>query len=396
MIASSDSNSIFFKDLSGTYPNARNTLHATIKYSGKQTILYNQKFPKDHTVYLQFESDFADQLTLKAYSGLTEIESFTNAYVSSYGSGANIRYYTNFTIVLDSIYYEKQIWFKVTQTGSNPWTSEPIFTTNMTDPVTGKLDKLYRIVKYTNLSRMDSDLSSVFIDWLNIPSTGNYMDFFVEVIDNEPNDTDESEILEGSQSESMLSSVNFKGRIFKTGPIPEYMCDKIAVVSNLSVFTVNDIEYIKKGGTNRPPFGSSTLYQLDMKLTQKNAIAINVDALGAAVTPVTPPISGTPMYIGSVTSVAPDETEVKTITSQAAEKVDQTKVYTITDARFCFAYPTSFGALSSILDNAGDEIISGFNVTTLTFTIGADSISFDIYTLKSLTSVTSYSIQYKW
>ena len=133
-----------------------------------------------------------------------------------------------------------------------------------------------------------------------------------------------------------------------------------------------------------------------MKLTEKNTLGINVDSIGVSTPDTDPPISGTPMYIGSVTAAAPDETEVKTMTSATAVRANQTKVYTISGARFCFAYPTSFGALSSILDNAGDEIISGFNVTVLTFTIGADSISFDIYTLKNLTSVSSYSVQYKW
>jgi hypothetical protein len=253
-----------------------------------------------------------------------------------------------------------------------------------------------KYIKITNNDRIASDLDSRFIDWSALDSTGKYVDFFVEAQDIEPNDTDESEVLEGSQSKTILSAAFYSGRVLKTGPVPDYMCARLGMASSLDVFTVNGIEYIKSGGVEQAQFGGSTLYQVSMKLTQKNAIGINVDSLGATVTPITPPISGTPMYIGSVTSAAPNETEVKTITSATASKVNQTKVYTITDARFCFAYPTSFGALSSILDNAGDEIITGFNVTVLTFTIGADSISFDIYTLKNLTTVTSYSVQYKW
>jgi hypothetical protein len=102
------------------------------------------------------------------------------------------------------------------------------------------------------------------------------------------------------------------------------------------------------------------------------------------------------MYLGSVTSAAPAEAEVKLIASVTASKTNQTKVYTIADARFCFAYPASFGALTSILDTIGDEIISGFNIQTLNFTIGADTISFKVYTLKSLTSVTGYTVQFKF
>ena len=133
-----------------------------------------------------------------------------------------------------------------------------------------------------------------------------------------------------------------------------------------------------------------------MKLTQKNAIGINVDNIGVAEGGTTPPIAGTPMYVGSVASSAPDETEVKLIASVAAIKADQTKIYTMANARFCFAYPTSFGALSSILDNIGDEIISGFNVIYLDFTIGADTINYTICTLKSQATVTAFTVQFKF
>lgn len=395
MIASSILNPITFKSVptSNTYPNMWNTLHADRKQAGALVKPYNQKFQKDHVVYLQFESDIADSITLKSYNSITraEVESFTGAYSTHYGTTDN-RYYTNFVVTLDSPYYEKQIYFKATQ-GSDVLTSEPIFTTDLSDLI---LRGIMKYIKITNNDRIASDLDSRFIDWSALTSTGKYVDFFVEAQDMEPNDTDESEVLEGSQRKTILSAAFYSGRVLKTGPVPDYMCARLGMASSLDMFTVNGIEYIKSGGVEQSQFGGSTLYQVSMKLTQKNAIGINVDSLGESVTPITPPISGTPMYVGSVTSAAPNEAEVKIITSVVASKVNQTKVYTITDARFCFAYPTSFGALTSILDNAGDEIITGFAVQTLTFTIGADSISFNIYTLKNLTTVTSYSVQYKW
>ena len=397
MIASSKLNPITFKDLSGDYPNEGNTLHNDLKYPGKMSKPYYQLFQKNHVVYLQFESDLPDSLNLKAYHGTTEIESFTGAYTEPpLGTGSNIRYYTNFVVTLDTVYHDKIVSFVLTQTGSNPWTSEPIKTIELNDPITGKLDKRYRHVKYTNFARLDADVSSVFINWWILASTGYYMDFFVEAIDNKPNNKDESEVLEGSQSNTVISSVNYKGRVFETGPIPEYMIDRLALVSNLDVFVINDIQYIKSGGHEPEPFGGSTLYQLSMKLTQKNAIGINVDSLGVGSGSIIPPVSGTPMYVGSVTSAVPNETEVKLITSVAATKTNQTKVYTITNSRFCFAYPASFGSLTSILDNIGDEIISGFAIQTVNFTIGANTINFKIYTLKSPVTVTSFTVQFKF
>ncbi|MBV5326143.1 MAG: hypothetical protein JZU65_00680 [Chlorobium sp.] len=391
MIASSILNSVTFKNLSGSYPNMWNRLHATRKQGNARVIPYAQKFQKDHVLYLQLESDIADAITLKSYCGTVEIESFTVAYESHYGTTDN-RYYTNFTVTLDADYYEKQVYFKATQ-GANTLTSEPIFITDLT----GLINRgIMKYVKYTNLDRIESDLDSRFIDWSVLPSTGNYLDFFIEAIDSEPNDKDESEVLEGSQSKTILSASFYSGRVLKTGAIPDYLATKLGMVTSLDVFTVNEIEYVKSGDVEQSPFGGSTLYQCSIKLTQKNAIGINVDNIGATEGGTTPPIAGTPMYLGSVTSAAPAEAEVKLIASVTASKTNQTKVYTIADARFCFAYPASFGALTSILDTIGDEIISGFNIQTLNFTIGADTISFKVYTLKSLTSVTGYTVQFKF
>ncbi len=396
MIWSSVLNSITFKNVptTNTYPTRWTTLHADFKQAGSLIKPYNQKFQKDHVVYIQFESDIADSITLKAYNSVTraEIGSFTGAYAKSYGVVPNIRYYTNFVITLGSSYYEKQVYFVATQ-GSNVLTSEPIFTTYLTYLLQRGVMKY---IKVTNLDRIESDLDNRFIDWSALTSTGNYIDWFVEASEIDLNNKDESEILEGSQSKTILSASNYLGVVLGVGNVPHYMVDRMSNASNLDIFMVNNVQYIKDGGVDTPKFGGSTSFQMTMKLTQKLAIGINVDNIGITEGSVTPPISGTPMYVGSVTSAAPNETEVKTISSVAASKVNQTKVYTITDARFCFAYPTSFGALSSILDNAGDEIISGFNITYLNFTIGAATINFTICTLKNLTSVTSYSVQYKW
>lgn len=627
MIASSILNSITFKNLTGSYPNMWNTLHADRRFGNFKIIPYYQKFQKDHTVYLQFESDIADQITLKTYCGTIEIESFTRSFDSQYGT-TNKRYYTNFTVVLDSPYYDKKVYFTATQgtvteyvvesvVPTNPtdaemlvnsanaaygdlggkvyklfageyipddiinlietpvvwknvaglstdgplnrcgvwssldatpgqyigfgksitvatpkiyyigigadnymeisvngtviksfpsgdgiydhyrsWhllpvmlraginlihirgyndasaasvgaeiynatlaelqamasvealdavtifstkdfigeyveegnfgtgytcpegytltdtegvkscdlvtavetvggtlTSEPIYTLDLTD---GIAKGIIKYIKISNLDRIESDLDDRFVDWSVLDNDGNFMDFFIDAIDIDPNDTDESEILEGSQSKTILSARFYSGRELKTSGIPDYMCARLGMASSLDIFVVNDIQYIKSGSIGQERFGGSTLYQLSMKLTQKLAIGINVDNIGLGDSPVVPPILLTPMYVGTVTSAAPDETEVKLITPITAVKENQAKIYTITDARPCFAYPASFGSLTSILDNINDEIISGFNIQTLTFTIGSDSISYKIYTLKNLAAITSFTITFKF
>lgn len=295
-------------------------------------------------------------------------------------------------VTLDADYYDKKVYFTVSN-GTDTLTSEPILATDLIDLI----DKgLMKYVKYTNVSRIESDVPGVFIDWFSLTSAGYYMDMFIEAQDIEPNDTDENEVLEGSQSKTIISASYYSGRILKTGSIPDYMATKLGMITSLDVFTVNDLEYVKNGEIEQSPFGGSTSYQVSIKMTQKNAIGINVDSIGVTEGGITPPITGTPMYVGAVSSETPSEADVKVITPSTASKTNQTKVYTISGSRFCFAYPTSFGSLSSILDNIGDEIISGFNVATLDFTIDGTTINFTIYTLKSSVTVTSFSVQYKF
>lgn len=391
MIATSILSPVTFKNITGSYPNSWNTLHALRKQGGSLIIPYTQKFHTNHTLHIQFFSDSAAAIVLKSIHGTVEVETIAMASVNSYGT-TNIRYYSNFTVILDSAYTDKEIYFTATQ-GTDVLTSEPILVTDLTLLIARGLMKY---IKYTNLDRIESDLDDRFIDWEHLPSTGKYLDFYVEAQDLDTNDTDESEILEGSQTKVILSAVYYTGRMLKTGALPDYMCTRLGMASSLDVFTVNDIEYIKQGEVSQGRFGQSTLYQAEMKLTQKNAIGINVDILGDSQGGTEPPVAGSPMYVGSVTSAAPSETEVKTITSATAVKANQTKIYTITQERPCFAYPTSFGALSSILDTIGDEIITGFSVQTLNFTIGANTISYDVYTFKSLATVSNFTIIFKF
>jgi len=172
------------------------------------------------------------------------------------------------------------------------------------------------------------------------------------------------------------------------------MIARIGMASSLDVFTVNGLQYIKTGEIEQSQFGGSTLYQASMKLTQKTTIGINVDNIGSG--SITPPPSGTLMYVGVVTEAVPTESQVKAITGITAVKTNQTKVYTMTNSRFCFAYPASYGSLTSIIDTIGDEIISGFAVQTLTFTTGGVTMNYNVYTLVSPATVTSFTVIFKF
>jgi len=411
MLASSIINSVVSKTISGNFPNTWNTLHENRKQNNAKIIPFYQKFHSksgsDHVLYLQFESDVDADIVIKMINKQTLVEIETVTVKWSDVNGGRViglttpytRYYTNFVITLDSAYYDKFVYFTATQ-GTDVLTSEPIYITDLTEDVEKGIVKY---VKYSNFDRIDSDLDSKFIDWESLTNTGKYMDMYIDALDVELNDRDEVEVLQGSQSSTIVSAAYFTGRTLKTDALPDYMIAKLGVISSLDMFLINDIQYIKDGEIDVERLGSSTSFQATLKLTQKNTIGINVDNLGLAgeiVVPIPPPVEDPPlvvypMYIGSFI-IPPAESMIKLMTEVTDYKSNQTYNYTIVAKKFVFAYPASYGDLISILDNTGLEIISGFTKTVMSFTQGLDAVSYNRYVFNRKSTVTDFDITYKF
>ena len=274
MITSSKLNSVTFKNLSGQWPNKWNTLHEDRNQGGFNVKPYCQRFNKDNVIYLQFTSDSATVPVLKSYSNLLN-ETINGTLVSSY-VGEQSRYFYNFSITLGASYYDKKTWFTVEQDG-NTLTSEYILCEDLTDDIQkGKI----KYVKYTNLDRNESDLSDYWVDW----SVIDYMYFYVEAVDVDTNDIEETEVLEGSQSKTIIAASVYSGIRLRTGGVTDYMAIKLKLASSLDYFEVNGIQYIKEGEVEAERFGNSTLFQVSMNLTEKNTLGINVDDLGVTLT----------------------------------------------------------------------------------------------------------------
>ena len=273
MLTSSILNSVTFKNLDGGLPNKWNTLHLNRVQGDYKIIPYCQRFNLGDIIYLQFTSDSATVPVLKSYiPGF--IYTIAGTLASSY-IGADSRYFYNFAITLGASYHEKMIRFTCEQ-GSDLLTSEPIYCTDISEDLS---NGILKEIKYNNLDRNNSDLRDFWVDWSVI---GN-MYFYVECIDIELNDSDDVEILEGSQSNTIISSNLFAGNNLQTDGIPDYLDLKLKAASSLDVFLVNNIEYIKKK-SNSDQFGDSTSYQTSLNLTGKNTIGLNVDDLGIILT----------------------------------------------------------------------------------------------------------------
>ena len=279
MIISSIANEITFKNLkSGNYPNSDNTLHEDLKHGNRLIIPYYQKreYNPGSSALVQFSSDSNEVPVLKAYynhDGSGEFDETTGSLVSTRGT-TDVRYYFNFTIDLSVTFYDnKKVYFILTQ-GTDTLTSEPVFCSDFTDWIAkGRLKWIY----YANLDSRNSELDSRFIDWENLGV--DYLKILVDCVNVDPNNTDKIELLEGSQSNTIVSAKNFAGNILATDLLPEYMVKKLQVISSLDYFAVNDTEYVKNSSDAKSE-SRNTSQTLTLNLTQKNAIGINVDSLG--------------------------------------------------------------------------------------------------------------------
>ena len=104
-----------------------------------------------------------------------------------------------------------------------------------------------------------------------------------------------------------------------------------------------------------------------------------------------------PFYVGAVTNGTPNESEIKAMTKQVKAQSNTNFVYTITNQRFCIAYPDSYGALNQILDTNLFDIIGSFNVQSLGMTmLDSAVVTYKVYVLQTLTTQTNFTVQFKF
>ena len=92
-------------------------------------------------------------------------------------------------------------------------------------------------------------------------------------------------------------------------------------------------------------------------------------------------------YYGSISMATPTDTDVKALT----KNVKNTKAFTynniaLNDERICYAYPVSFGNLTSIKDANNFEYISSYTKYTMTI----DSVSYNVYVLTDPITATGF------
>lgn len=111
-----------------------------------------------------------------------------------------------------------------------------------------------------------------------------------------------------------------------------------------------------------------------------------------------------PMYIGYVdgaltkdTIAASDITGSAGMTKLIVSKANQSKTLTASNVKFCFAYPTSYGDLKSILDPNNFECLTSFDKVTKQITcLDSTAVEYNIYLFQNVYSPSSFGMTYKF
>ena len=82
-------------------------------------------------------------------------------------------------------------------------------------------------------------------------------------------------------------------------------------------------------------------------------------------------------YYGAVTTAPTDKAGIIALTKNVKNSKAQTATFTLSNQRSCYAYPASFGNLTSIKDANNFEYLSSYTKTNVT----VDGTSYNVYTL---------------
>lgn len=103
-------------------------------------------------------------------------------------------------------------------------------------------------------------------------------------------------------------------------------------------------------------------------------------------------------YYGVTTSASPNEDEIKALASTSLTNSKSLTVSSVTpdsDQYYCYAYPTSLGTLTSIIQDGAAPILTDFNQTTVSLTNNAGlTLSYYVYTSKYTGAFRSASIAF--
>lgn len=95
-------------------------------------------------------------------------------------------------------------------------------------------------------------------------------------------------------------------------------------------------------------------------------------------------------YYGAVTTAPTDKAGIVALTKNVKNTKSQTATFTLSNQRSCYAYPASFGNLTSIKDANNFEYLSSYTKTT----VAVDGTDYNVYTLTDPVTATGFKQVY--
>lgn len=95
-------------------------------------------------------------------------------------------------------------------------------------------------------------------------------------------------------------------------------------------------------------------------------------------------------YYGAVTTAPTDKAGIIALTKNVKNTKAQTATFTLSNQRSCYAYPASFGNLTSIKDANNFEYLSSYTKTT----VAVDGTNYNVYTLTDPVTATGFKQVY--
>lgn len=149
---------------------------------------------------------------------------------------------------------------------------------------------------------------------------------------------------------------------------------------------INTQNYIAKTQT----YTFQDTYTVSANTTYKTEVVYTLDGTGGTNTGIATYSFVYPSYLGTLNTPIPIATDVVALTKNIFTSKNATKVFTQTTSWMCFAYPASFGDLTSIKDMAtGYQLIGGWKKETMLI----NGQSYNVY-LSGQCTVNNYSIQF--
>lgn len=133
-----------------------------------------------------------------------------------------------------------------------------------------------------------------------------------------------------------------------------------------------------------------------------NLMGIHIETGGEIIAQITPLEIDENMetkrtiYIGAVNNQNPTEYEIQEMAARFDDKVDQSFIYNIDFRRPCFAFPSAWGDITSVIDHNGFEIISGFAKSSIDLTINATEVNYNMFTMIYPTTQSRFTIIFKF